>query len=237
MSNMRRREILKKSGIGVSGIALGGVTLQSNQDRPSTVEIAVYYTTTAKEQIETNSPYSFTRINQVLSETIERIYSRTFDPEFTLNIVQDPVDVDVSGFSDVSDRRRHLLTWIDSPEPRRSQYSNILIEYDAEKTAGVATLGLIPASCCTLDRNGIVWFQSGSQLQGFIRLVAHEVGHTLGLGHNHGSLIGDSEGRTIMLNNNYAMKNSTNKYGEYIDASNISINIFNSKLSTDELVI
>lgn len=147
---------------------------------------------------------------------------------------------------DLGDHSKKLLTELeflkkwsdyDNVDTPKSDDSNIVIIPSklVQASAGVATTPIIPRFNIQKG-HGIVWVNPNNQSQ-LHRIVAHEIGHTIGLQHFHGKKFGEDIA-SLMYSSEYAEVAPYNVYGQPLQpVTNKHKFKFNPKISEEDLRI
>lgn len=140
--------------------------------------------------------------------------------------------------SDLGKQMAYLKHWMqyNNVETQKSKTVNILLlPRIIEDNHGIATTPIIP-NISIYDGHGIVWVNPRKSKE-LPRLIAHEIGHTLGLNHFHGSKIDKNHG-SIMYAVDYADQVGFNIYGESLRPVKGKNKLkFNPKITEDSLRI
>lgn len=152
-----------------------------------------------------------------------------FDVPIELGIYNNDLDSELGYLKD-------WMKYTDLETPK-SDESNILIVPSNifEGNSGIATTPIIP-KVSIYEGHGIVWCNPRKP-ESLKRIIAHEVGHTIGLQHFHGSKLDEDHG-SLMYSRKYAKNVGRNIYGESLKPLPSKNKFrFNPEISADSLRI
>ncbi|TYL38707.1 hypothetical protein CV102_09315 [Natronococcus pandeyae] len=241
---MKRRTFLKGMGTTAGGV----VALDQGVRRirtSKTITVAVYQTDELTSRFREAGQHSDTGqrlAEEAVNGILDPHFSSSLELEYETRTVPQHVaslPPTLSTFSDESrEAGQSLVNWTGYNRQRSSVDTHILLSHHAEIGTGngIASPAILPTCCEPVDRYGIAWMaaEPSALSREFVRqTIAHEIGHTIGLHHSHGTNIGSD--RSVMLTRSYAQRVGRNLFGERICPAGSRVSELNDEISEHHL--
>lgn len=253
---MQRRDFVKK--VVGSGVATS-IYRTTTCDRSNTIEVKLFQTRRLHELQKDahNSPtYIQESIKEELTEALSAITDREIDlllsTETVRNVTENPLDQD-----QIPLRFLYNALWTSSgsiiDDLNTAKHSNVLLDVaegdlTSRERFGIGSLGILPSCITNIDSFASVFLGErligndslGSMEDRAVGIILHEIGHTLGLQHDHGTVVKryGIQHRSVMCSRSFAANNSVNRYGTKIPDSEMPQACeFNEKISDADLIL
>jgi hypothetical protein len=243
---VKRRTFLRRTATAAGGVIAFDHGLRRVRTA-ETIRIGVYQTDRLTNRfVETGQSAEVGQqlAAEAVAEILEPQFSSAFEVEYDSLAVPHEVaslPPTVSTFGEnLDDATRSLTSWMEYNGRRSSVDSHLLLAYHPALRLGngIATPGVLPACCGPIDRYGIAWMateQFDRFREGVRQTIAHEIGHTIGLQHVHGTNVGDSI--SVMLTSSYARRTGRNLFGERVRPGLSRVSSLNEAISERHLCV
>lgn len=259
--SMKRRTYLAGSFVSIGALfGFGAInnTINSTYD----LRVKLYQTeelTAALEEINRDSDWAV----QIGEAAITEVFAQDF-PRINVEVIYGDLNVpsDITKPKQEKDVFRQAQSWSEWIKQGRqheaTETSNILIgslDYETAQIVGISNTQVLPSCCSPVNGHGVVWHNLNLVQEEYMLggLLLHELGHTLGLKHYHGTNFTLGSGhiypkkvverktqdiaKSIMLSNSFAEHIGTNVFGEDVQPSEHNVLRFNDKLDEESLML
>jgi hypothetical protein len=238
---MERREFLTGGSLLAGGAISSIPVLSRSKTTAETLTVSLYMTEFAEEKAPTD-----------FQTQLELYLQETFGNQLGLSvsvIYEGSVSVSISEHLNKDNKQKAHRKWKDYHQKHynhSTSNSYILVDASASPTnSGYADIPLL-SSCCRSQSlygvasaggvNGIInMFEQATE--NILQLVAHEIGHTIGLLHCYGRTHPEKVGHSIMLSDTYAKQYPRNIFGEPISYEARDLKYVNPKISQKHTVL
>lgn len=230
----------------MAGLAVGVPTVSRVATQNGPIKIRLFFTQAKFDQISPHLESFVTDFEKRFSEGLGNAISIQVDvsyrdepvPLLSRDELNNSTSTSVTRLSKLKKWQSHHS----NQDYKTAKHANILIGKTKARTQGVGIPTLTSSCCSESQRFGVVWSSldewptSSYRKRDIYWMIAHEVGHNLGLTHAHGCNH-ELDARSVMLKTGYAERFKKNMFGEDVVKGQTERVKFNNKITKEHLAL